>query len=76
MSAVSSARWLEVRNPREEELTVAGWPVVCSLMSVGDDRNSHEQSGPAVLVCKPENEIGSGGEESPSEPKVIEVRGN
>lgn len=29
-------------NPCEEELTVAGWSVVCSLMSVGEDHNSHE----------------------------------
>lgn len=29
-------------NPYEEELTVAGWSMVCSLMSVGDDHNSHE----------------------------------
>ena len=32
-----------------------------------------KQSGPAVLVCKLENDIGSGGAESQTEPKVIEV---
>lgn len=34
-----------------------------------------KRSGSAGLICKLENDIGSEGEESQSEPKFIEVKG-
>lgn len=44
-------------------------------MSVGDEHHSHKEGVSAMLGCKLENDIGSGGVESQTEPKVIEVGG-